>query len=229
MTKIITISLTFLMCFTGFAQSERADYEINIKISPDDYEYIKAKIKEDVINWCYQRDDKLDILSMKLMLVRDTVVPITIKTDTGDYEIDIISEFQRRAIGGFAGSYPFVQSWKFDISEEKLIEIIKEIKTENPSLQVRGDTTLTPGRYSYWYFIDFFDKGNNEVISTWTRKSTNSTSTLALVGYFLHTNNPYEFGIEMKLINRDFWKIENDNRITRFETIIVNKIKEKIK
>jgi hypothetical protein len=35
--------------------------------------------------------------------------------------------------------------------------------------------------------------------------------------------------VERKLINRDFWKVENDNRIKDFEKMIIEKIKLKLK
>ena len=57
-------------------------------------------------------------------------------------------EFLRRCIGGFAGSYPFVESWDFNVKESELIEIIKEIKIENPSLQPPNEKELTLGRDS---------------------------------------------------------------------------------
>lgn len=221
--------MTLLSFSTVFAQTDSTDFEFEMTMSADDYEYVKTIIKEDVVNWCNKRNEKLNTIVWKMMVVRDTVIPVTIATDTGNFEIDIVNEFQRRAIGGFSGSYPFVQSWSFNVTEEQLIEIIKEIKTENPDLQVPGDTSLTSGRHSYWFFIDFYNKDKQEVVSTWTRESTKSSTTLALVSYHQHTGNEYGFGLERKLINRDFWKVENDNRIKRFETMIVDKIREKIK
>ncbi len=57
-------------------------------------------------------------------------------------------EIFRRCIGGFAGSYPFVAYWDLNINEADLIEIIKEVKTEDPSLQPPNQKTLAYGRDS---------------------------------------------------------------------------------
>jgi hypothetical protein len=57
-------------------------------------------------------------------------------------------EIFRRCIGGFAGSYPFVEYWDLNVTEAELIEIIKELKTEVPSLQPPTQIALTWGRDS---------------------------------------------------------------------------------
>jgi hypothetical protein len=57
-------------------------------------------------------------------------------------------EFLRRFVGGFAGSYPFVEYWDLPIREDELIEIIKELKTEDSRLQPPNQIKLTHGRDS---------------------------------------------------------------------------------
>ena len=52
----------------------------------------------------------------------------------------------RRIIGGFAGSYPFVEYWDIDAPEAEVIEVIKELKKEDPSLQPPNQTELTSKR-----------------------------------------------------------------------------------
>jgi hypothetical protein len=204
------------------------DAAFDTEMSVEEYEKIKKVIKEDVVNWCNKPKIISDEIIWKMMVVKDTIVPIIIATDTGNFQIDVVAEFKRRLIGGFAGSYPHVETWSFNISESELIEIIEKIKTEN-NLQV-PNSKLTLGRSSYWYFIDFYDKSKNEIISIWTRQGDSPESTtLALFSYRTHQNTVKDDEVERKLINRDFWKVENDNRIKDFEKMIVEKIKLKLK
>lgn len=134
-------------------------------------------------------------------------------------------EFLRRKIGGFAGSYPFVESWDLKVTEPELIEIIEEIKVENPGLQPPGDTSLTKSRHSYWLYINFYYTDTEERVHIWTRPNSDSTmTTLALVS-FSEIDNPQE----RKLINRDFWYLANKLEISKFERLILEKIKERIR
>lgn len=47
----------------------------------------------------------------------------------------VANEFLRRKIGGFAGSYPFVEYWDIQASEEEVIDAIKELNKVNPNFQ----------------------------------------------------------------------------------------------
>ena len=44
-------------------------------------------------------------------------------------------ELFRRKIGGFAGSYPFVEYWDIKASEREVIDAIKELNKTNPNFQ----------------------------------------------------------------------------------------------
>ncbi len=44
-------------------------------------------------------------------------------------------EFFRRKIGGFAGSYPFVEYWDIKANEQEVIDAIKELNMTNPNFQ----------------------------------------------------------------------------------------------
>ncbi|MEJ1239688.1 hypothetical protein WBG78_16245 [Chryseolinea sp. T2] len=64
-------------------------------------------------------------------------------------------EFFRRKIGGFAGSYPFVESWELEASESEVIAAIVELKKENPGLQPPGETELfKPRKLDYDWDTD---------------------------------------------------------------------------
>jgi hypothetical protein len=54
-------------------------------------------------------------------------------------------EFFRRVIGGFAGSYPFAETWELDYKESEVIEAIIALKIEDKSLQPPNQTDLTFG------------------------------------------------------------------------------------
>lgn len=212
----------------GCGQTDSTDEMFDLGMSSEDYDYIKNIIQSDVVNWPSRRNDTLDMLAWKMMPVFDTVIPIIIKTDTGQFEIDIVDEFKRRTMGGFAGSYPFVECWTLAVPEKRLIDVLTTMKQENSSLQVPGEENLAIGRRSYWYYIDLYDKENNEIISTWTRPESDSTTSLCLVSYRQFIPNRDQ-GIERRLINKDFWRIENDAKIQRFEALVVDVIKKKIK
>lgn len=230
----IILKLTLLFLIGSCVQKNNSNVQtiendtiVDMKMSVEEYEKIKQVIKEDVVNWCNKPKIISDEIIWKMMVVKDTAIPIIIETDTGNFQIDVVEEVKRRLIGGFAGSYPHVESWSFDISESELIEIIEKIKIEN-NLQV-PNSKLTLGRSSYWYFIDFYDKSKNEIISIWTRENSPESTTLALFSYRPYQNIVQDDEVERKLINRDFWKVENDDRIKNFEKMIIEKIKLKQK
>ena len=135
-------------------------------------------------------------------------------------------EVFRRKIGGFAGSYPYVESWVLNASEKELIEIIKKFKTENPETQPPNSNILIGDKSRYWRYIDFYYADTNEVVSTWIRQTSDSTKT-KLAFYCLepelNANNK-----SRKLINRDFWYLANKIEISKFKKNFVNPLKNMI-
>jgi hypothetical protein len=127
--------------------------------------------------------------------------------------------------GGGAGSYPYVEYWELDYKETEVIEAIKDLKTEDKSIQPPNQTALTFGRdSSYWYYIDFYYSDTKEIVHTWTRPSRDSFGiTLALIS-FSKLSNPEKF----KYINKDFWYVANKIQINKFEENILRRIKRKI-
>ena len=55
-------------------------------------------------------------------------------------------ELFRRVLGGFAGSFPYVEYWEINATETEIIDAIKELKKEDPSLQPPNQTELTSKR-----------------------------------------------------------------------------------
>ena len=131
------------------------------------------------------------------------------------------NELFRRVFGGFAGSYPFVESWKIYAKEEDVIQAIKEIKNENLNLRPAKDTSF---RDSYWYHVDFYYTDTKQTVHAWTRPGINEfTTDLAFVS--LSSSDTSE---ENKLINKDFWFLANRREINKFKTLVVNKLEKKL-
>ena len=131
------------------------------------------------------------------------------------------NEFCRRVLGGFAGSYPFAESWNIAAIEEDVIKAIKELKNENPNLRPQNDTSF---RNSYWFYVDFNYADTKQIVHTWTRPGRNEfTTDLTFVS--LSSSNENE---EDKLINRDFWYWSNRQEINKFKSQIVDKIEKLI-
>ncbi len=83
-------------------------------------------------------------------------------------------EFVRRKIGGFAGSYPFAESWDIHATEDEVIAAIVELKRENPSLQPPNEEELYfPRKMDY-------DWGSDEMKDHLHRSIALKDSTLPL-------------------------------------------------
>jgi hypothetical protein len=146
-----------------------------------------------------------------------------------------------------------------------LIEIIKEIKTENPGLQPPDQSELTTGLASgfrdslftmydfrklhqndstvsfpehnqsnslgnadngwtdYWHYTDFFYSDTKEIVHTWARLNADTNSTTIALISLSNVNEP-----GVRLINRDFWYIQNKKQIYKFKEIILDRINKKI-
>jgi hypothetical protein len=129
------------------------------------------------------------------------------------------NELSRRVFGGFAGSYPFVESWNIAAKEEDVIKAIQELKNENPGLRPQNDTSF---RIDYWFYIDFYYPDTKQIVHTWTRPGTDEfTTNLAFIS--LENSGKHE---EAELINRDFWFWSNRQEINKFKTQIVDKLEQ---
>lgn len=151
----------------------------------------------------------------------------------------------RRVIGGFAGSYPFVETWTIDARQEEIAAAITELKKEQPDLQPPEerkrltDTALSPDALDYylkdttaadqqqnastdyWLHIDFYYNDTKEVVRTWLRPTEDSSQTVfAFVGLYSES-----FPMEFKLINKDFWYLANKKQIQKFRTRILEQVK----
>jgi hypothetical protein len=182
------------------------------------------------------------------------IIPIIIFTCIWGCE-----EIIRRKIGGLAGSYPFVESWKIDASETEVVNAINELNGK--ALQDKFDLN----------FVGERDTGYNwdlDVMVTYLkRKKIDSLTPLpehndqnSFTDYWLYINFYYPDTKEIvytgtrpdvmdssittialvgfskindstdyRLINRDFWYLSNKIQINKFEKTIIQPIIDKIK
>lgn len=138
-------------------------------------------------------------------------------------------EFLRRKIGGFAGSYPFVEYWDIKASEQEVTEAVKELNKTNSNFQPPMNVELisirdTSNDQDYWQYINLYYPDTKEIVHTWTRPDFDTTITTFAFVSLSKVDNPTEF----RLINRDFWYIANERQINKFKSTFVDKIQEQI-
>lgn len=131
-------------------------------------------------------------------------------------------EFMRRKIGGFAGSYPFVEAYDFNVSQSELNQLIEEVKIEQPDLRPLKDSSYAR---SYWYYVSFRYKDTDELVRAWTREVYRDSTSTTLAFISLTSGPSYT---DVRLINRDFWFLANKREIAKFKREIVERIEEKI-
>jgi len=122
-----------------------------------------------------------------------------------------------------AGSYPYVERYKYKIAEDSLIGILEALKANDSSLAVPERYRPSDGRRGssgYWYFIYFYNKERDEIIATWTRTSIDTAyTTFAFVGI----KKREDVG-NWKEINHDFGRKENRARKKEFKALILDRI-----
>lgn len=130
------------------------------------------------------------------------------------------------------GSYTSAETWVFKVKEHDLINTIYKVKKEHPELEPPHAAYPTSGSNGYWYYFIFYYDDTKENVSTWVRGNEDSTyTTFAFISLASHIDSltPIsEINIDTKDINRDFNYFRNRVEIEKFETRIVNLIKNKI-
>ena len=129
------------------------------------------------------------------------------------------------------GSYAKAEVYRIDVSEEVLIDIIKDFKEENPSFDLKmKDKTqneesfyLNDDKKGFWHSFYFYYPEKNQIIHTWTRKYTNSSTNFAFVG----VNNGLVLGNWIDA-NKYFWWWKNMEVKNEFEEKILKRIKKKV-
>lgn len=148
---------------------------------------------------------------------------------TGFFVLWGCEEFFRRKIGGFGGSYPFVEYWNIKASEQEIIDAIRELNKTNPCFQPQGDAKFIGTRdinseRNYWLYINLYYPDTKEIVHTWIRPDTDTIVTTFAFVSLSYINSPREF----RLINRDFWYLSNKRQINKFKSTFVDKIQEQI-
>ncbi len=75
-------------------------------------------------------------------------------------------EFFRRKIGGFAGSYPFVEYWDIKASESEVIDAIKELNRTNPNFQPPNNVEFISKRDTGYIWTSYEMKEYLEKLKT---------------------------------------------------------------
>jgi hypothetical protein len=126
------------------------------------------------------------------------------------------------------GSYARSEVYELNISEETLIEIIKEFKSDNPILDLTmkvkipnsGEDYLVDGKSGHWHSFYFYYQDKNQIIHTWTRPHTKTSTSFAFDGI----NKGLVLG-NWTNANASFWWWKNSDAKTEFEKRILINIK----
>ena len=132
------------------------------------------------------------------------------------------------------GSYARAEIYEFEVSEETLIRIIDIVKNENPSLTLNEKVRISENNEFYlregrrdnndfWYSIYFYYPDKQQIVKTWTRPKTKTTTSFAFVGI----NQGLILG-NWKDVNESIFWWKNQPLKNEFERRILSKIEEKI-
>ena len=131
-------------------------------------------------------------------------------------------EVFRRKIGGFAGSYPFVEYWDLKATESEVIDAIVELKKENPDLQPPNQKELFfPRKVDYDWGTDEMKKHlelslKDSILELPPLIKSNSKSE-----YWLYINFYYS---DTKEIVHTWTRPDFDTTITTFAFVSLNSI-----
>lgn len=132
-------------------------------------------------------------------------------------------EVFRRKIGGFAGSYPFVEYWDLKATESEVIAAIVELKKENHDLQPPNEKELIrPRKIDYDWDTDemktylyLSQKDSTVRIPSMTKWNTKSSE------YWLYINFYYP---DTKEIVHTWTRPDFDSTITTFAFVSLSSI-----
>ncbi len=125
------------------------------------------------------------------------------------------------------GSYPNAEVYMISVNEEDLIKEIANFKKANPQYCVPVQVRLSDGRtdsMDYWFHIYFYYPEERQILYTWVRAESKGKTKFA----FVSINDGLTLG-KWKDINKDFNRMDNKMQKEKFETLILNRIKDEIK
>ncbi|NQX82818.1 MAG: hypothetical protein HRT66_12625 [Flavobacteriaceae bacterium] len=114
------------------------------------------------------------------------------------------------------GSYPYAETYKINLSEEELIEVINKFKESNTEYIMGLEYSLTDRRSSHWYHIYFKNLKKDRILHIWVSKISERKTKLA----FVSVNKHSVLG-SWRRINKDFTWSENRKQIKEFENEIL--------
>lgn len=120
------------------------------------------------------------------------------------------------------GSYVNVRSYEINVFESELKNKISAFYNQNPSFKVPEEYNLVSHQNSHWYFVYFYIKKDDIIISTWIRGDKYSDSPLtewALIAISEDSTHN-----EWKSINEDLNDERKNYVIRTFESSILSKI-----
>ena len=119
------------------------------------------------------------------------------------------------------GSYPYVELYKFEVAESKIISAVNKFKMENSDYCLSNQERFIDGRRSnndHWYHVWFYYPKENQIVKCWIRGTH-----IGCVGL-----GEYPSLRNYKEINKDFSKQENKIQKEKFERRILKEIQSKI-
>ncbi|HEY0220979.1 MAG TPA: hypothetical protein VGC58_02020 [Candidatus Paceibacterota bacterium] len=128
----------------------------------------------------------------------------------------------RRVIGGFAGSYPFVESWDINAPEEEVLEAIKELKKEYPSLQPPNQKELISKRDTgyNWDTIEMIKYKEKRVSDSLTALPEHNDSN-SFADYWLYVDFYYA---DTRQVIHTWTRPNIDNAITTFAFVSISNL-----
>jgi len=134
----------------------------------------------------------------------------------------IFKVYRAVAIGFGAGSYPYAETYVLPASEGEVIAAIRELQKEHrlqkppdvvDNISVRDTTSSYP---DYWRLVDFYYRDSDEVVHAWTRPNDSTSTTFAF------------YGIDDKVINQDYWYINNILKLRKFRKEIFEPLQAQV-
>lgn len=124
-----------------------------------------------------------------------------------------------------AGSYPFVEVYKINKTEQETINLVNKLKKQNPdmippTMWDGTDYSITDRRHSHWYFIYIYVKEEERMIEFYVRGDRDPTSIALVSGTEKGKLRSW------KDINKDFDDDENEHIIKWFEENILKELEK---
>jgi hypothetical protein len=131
-------------------------------------------------------------------------------------------EFFRRKVGGFAGSYPFVEYWYIKGSEQEVVDAIVELKKEKPEIQVPNRIELISKRDTGYIWTSFQMQMYLERLKTDSLiPLPEKTYENYYHDYWLYTDFYYQ---DTREVVHAWIRPSNDTTITAFAFVSLSKI-----